>query len=176
MIDLCTGSGCVACAVARVLPGADVVATDISPDALAVARENARLLEVAGRVTFLQGDLFAALPEGSPPADVITANPPYIRTAELPKLDATVRDFEPPLALDGGGDGLALVRRILAGAARHLRPGGLLLMEIGFDQGPAVKSLAEAVAGLADVAVLPDMQGHPRVLRARRKPAPPSGG
>jgi release factor glutamine methyltransferase len=152
-LDLCTGSGCVAVSLARERPTSSVVATDVSADALAVARENALRLG-AYNLAFVEGDLFAALSALGPSAtktfDVIVANPPYIPAGEIPTLMADVRDFEPKLALDGGGDGLDLVRRIVTEAPRHLAPLGLLAMEIGFGQAPAVAALFEA-AGFAEV-------------------------
>jgi release factor glutamine methyltransferase len=168
VIDLCTGSGCVACSVAKLLPAARVTATDISEAALSVARSNAERLGVADRVTFRAGDLLAAIPSDHPPADFVTANPPYIPDAEVAKLDPTVRDFEPHLALKGGADGLDFVRRIVDGVARVLKPGGTLFVEIGFDQGPAVEALLRSRGGFEGVTVLRDFQGHPRVLKARR--------
>ena len=147
-LDLCTGSGCVAVSLARERPTASVVATDVSPHALAVARENALRLG-AYNLAFVQGDLFAACTAGAT-FDVVVANPPYIASGEIPTLMADVRDFEPKLALDGGGDGLDLVRRIVAEAPRHLAPLGLLALEIGYGQASAVAALFDA-AGFSDV-------------------------
>lgn len=129
-LDLCTGSGAIAISLALARPGAQVTATDLSEEALAVARENASRLGAAG-VTFLAGDLYAPL---SPPApdtlfDVIVSNPPYVPRGELDTLSPEVRR-EPRLALDGGDDGMAVTRRIVAGAAVHLRPGGVLVLEM----------------------------------------------
>lgn len=146
MLDLCTGSGCVAVAVARQRPTSKVVATDISPDALAVARDNALRLG-AYNVAFLESDLFANV-RGV--FDVITANPPYIVTSEIDTLMPDVKDFEPRLALDGGADGLDLVRRIVEAAPNHLVPGGVLALEIGMGEADATKTLLEA-RGFADV-------------------------
>lgn len=143
-LDLCTGSGCVAVAMARQRPTANVTATDLSDDALAVARDNAYRLG-AYNVAFRQGDLFAALAAGSaakrPVFDVITANPPYIASAEIAELMPDVRDHEPRLALDGGDDGLDLVRRIAAEATHYLVPGGVLAIEVGAGEAPAAHEL-----------------------------------
>src|SRR5581483_11137760 len=166
VLDLGTGSGCLAVAIARNHKGAAVTATDVSPDALAVARRNVEKHRLGERVTLREGDLFAALPPGER-FHVIVSNPPYIRTADLAGLAVEVREHEPRLALDGGADGLAVVERIAAGAADHLEQGGSLLIEIGYDQD------AEARARLGRHGwqvekTIPDGAGHPRVLRARR--------
>ena len=137
-LDLCTGSGCVAITLARQRPTATVLATDLSDDALAVARDNALRLG-AYTVSFGRGDLFAAVPEGCGPFDVIVSNPPYIPSAEVETLDRDIRDFEPRLALDGGPDGLALVRRIVEGAPARLAPGGGLAVEVG--EGEAAEAV-----------------------------------
>jgi release factor glutamine methyltransferase len=140
MLDLCTGSGCVAVAAARQPPTSKVGATDLSPDALAVARANALRLG-AYHVAFTESDLFATV-KGA--FDVIAANATYIATAEIAGLMPDVRDFEPTLALDGGADGLDLVRRIVDAAPNHLVAGGLLAIEIGMGEADATKALFEA--------------------------------
>jgi len=167
VLDLCTGSGCVGVSIAKLLPQVRVVATDISPAAAAVATRNAAKLSVSDRVQVLCGDLFAALPADAPEFDYLVANPPYIADAEIPKLEPVVRDFEPHLALAGGPDGLSLIRRIVAEAPEHLAPGALLLIEIGFDQGPAAEALLKARPDFTDICVRKDFQGHPRVLTGR---------
>ncbi|HEY4013230.1 MAG TPA: peptide chain release factor N(5)-glutamine methyltransferase [Polyangiaceae bacterium] len=166
-LDLCTGSGCVAVTLARERPTAFVMATDASDDALAVARSNALRLG-AYPVAFRKGDLFAALDPNAGKAtprrfDVVTANPPYIPTADIPSLMVDVRDFEPRLALDGGGDGLALVRRIVTGAPSHLARGGILAVEVGAGEAPDVASLFEA-AGFTAVEVRRDYARIERVV------------
>jgi release factor glutamine methyltransferase len=141
LLDLCTGSGCVAISIARQRPTAKVWASDVSPDAIAVARENAYRLG-AYNIAFATGDLFA--PIGDRKFDVVTANPPYIATAEIATLMPDVREFEPRLALDGGADGLDLVRRIVEDAPAHLVPGGVLAMEIGAGEADATRAIFEA--------------------------------
>ncbi|HSP77624.1 MAG TPA: HemK/PrmC family methyltransferase, partial [Myxococcaceae bacterium] len=136
------------------------LATDVSEDACALARENARALGVADRVTVLQGDLFAPLPPDAR-FEVVVSNPPYIDTAEIPTLSPEVRR-EPHLALDGGADGLVLIRRVVEGARRFLVPGGLLAMEIGETQGAAVKELLQA-AGYVDARVEKDLERRDRL-------------
>jgi len=159
-LDLCTGSGCVAVAMARQRPTAQVFGSDVSPDALAVARDNALRLG-AYNTAFFESDLFAAF--AGKRFDVITANPPYIASAEIPTLMPDVRDHEPRLALDGGADGLVLVRPIVAEAPSHLEPGGLLAVEIGAGEAPATVALFEA-AGFLDVRVHRDIARIERVV------------
>ena len=159
-LDLCTGSGCVAIAMARQRPTAQVFASDISRDALAVARDNALRLG-AYNTAFFESDLYAAF--AGKRFDVITANPPYIASAEIPTLMPDVRDHEPKLALDGGEDGLVLVRRIVTDATAHLEPGGLLAVEIGAGEAPATVLLFEA-GGFVDVRVHRDIARIERVV------------
>jgi release factor glutamine methyltransferase len=141
-LDLCTGSGCVAVTLARERPTASVLGTDVSPGALAVARDNALRLG-AYTLALREGDLFAAVaPEQR--FDVITANPPYIARREIDSLAPDIRDHEPRLALEAGDDGLALLRRVVAGAAAHLEPGGVLAVEVAAGQASDVAKLFEA--------------------------------
>jgi release factor glutamine methyltransferase len=160
-LDLCTGSGCVAISLALDRPTSLVLATDASEDALAVARDNALRLG-AYRVSLRHGDLYAAVPAGCR-FDVVTANPPYIASGDLPGLMTDVRDFEPRLALLGGQDGLDLVRRVVAGAAPFLVPGGVLAVEVGAGQAPAVVTLFER-AGYAEVEIRRDYARIERVV------------
>jgi release factor glutamine methyltransferase len=170
VLDLCTGSGCVALAIAQHLKTSTVTATDISPAAVEIARKNTEALGLADRVKVLQGDLFDALAETveAQPFHFITANPPYIPTGQIETLDRSVRDYEPVAALDGGLDGLAFHRRILDGAVSRLLPGGNVLLEIAFDQAEPALQLANEITGLRDVRILKDNAGHNRVLAARR--------
>ncbi len=159
-LDVCTGSGCIAISLAAERPQATVLATDLSQDACALARENAQALGVADRVTVLHGDLFAPLPPDAR-FDVVVSNPPYIASEEIPTLSAEVRR-EPHMALDGGPDGLVLLRKVIEGARRVLKPGGLLAMEIGETQGGAVKALLQA-AGYEDARVEKDLERRDRL-------------
>ena len=170
VLDLCTGSGCVAAAVAHNVKAAVVIATEISPAAAAVARRNVARLGLDGRVAVEEGDLFEPLTRmvDPQPFDVIVSNPPYIPTRSVAELDRSVRDYEPVQALDGGPDGLAFHRRILAEGADRVVPGGRLFMEIQFDHGPAARELAAAAGGWEDVRILKDHAGHDRVVTARR--------
>lgn len=167
VLDLCTGSGVIAVVLALELDR-PVLAVDCSRAALAVARRNVRRHRVDDRVMVLCADLFSALPD-RPCYDLVVSNPPYVAGHELERLDPEVRDWEPRLALAGGEDGLDVIRRIAAGCAVCLRPGGWLFMEIGCDQEQAVLSLFSSPRlGFTDVAVLPDLAGRPRVLQARK--------
>jgi release factor glutamine methyltransferase len=159
VLDLCTGSGCVAITLALTRPTTQVTATDISQAALALAEENALRLG-APSVAFARADLFGEL---RGPFDLITANPPYIASAEIATLAPDVRQFEPRLALDGGDDGLVLVRRILEEAPARLAKGGVLAMEIGAGQAEAVAALF-LERGFADVERARDLARIERVV------------
>jgi release factor glutamine methyltransferase len=163
MLDLCTGSGCVAVSVARQRPTGKVVASDLSPDALAVARDNALRLG-AYNMAFVESDLFANI-QGK--FDVITANPPYILTSDIEGLQPDIREFEPRLALDGGADGLDLVRRIVERAPDHLVPGGVLALEIGMGEAAATQALLEA-RGFTEVRADRDYAKIDRVVSGLR--------
>ena len=156
--DIGTGSGCIAVAIAANLPGALVYATDLAPAALSVARRNVERHGLADRVRLLEGDLLDPLPE---PIDLLLSNPPYTILAEI---DEGVRRHEPRQALDGGPDGLAVYRRLLAAAPARLRPGGAVVLEIGADQGPAVSDLARAHFPTARIEVYRDLAGLDRVV------------
>jgi len=140
-LDLCTGSGCVAITLARERPTSRFVACDVSPEALAVARDNALRLG-AYNVAFRSGDLYSAIEPGSR-FDLVTANAPYIAAGEIASLPPDVRNFEPRVALDGGEDGLRIIRSIVLQAPEYLRAGGLLAVEVGAGQAPAVAELFE---------------------------------
>lgn len=154
LLDVAAGSGVIALSLARHWPGAEVTATDISPEALALASANAQQLGLGGQVRFLQGDLYAALPGGDAPYAGIAANLPYIPSGDLPGLQREVQ-FDPVLALDGGADGLDLVRRLVAGAPPRLEALGWLALEIGIGQGEAVAALLRE-AGFSEVEVVED--------------------
>jgi release factor glutamine methyltransferase len=168
VLDLCTGSGCVAIAVAKNCPTAVVTATDISPAALAVAQENAVRHKVDHRVRLLEGDLFAAVPNDDR-FDIMTANPPYVTTAELESLARDIRKYEPRSALDGGPDGLDVLRRIVAEAPQHLVPGGWLFVEISSTQADLVRQLLSDDGRYEEIGVKKDLSGRSRVAAARLK-------
>ncbi|MCM5556425.1 peptide chain release factor N(5)-glutamine methyltransferase [Pleomorphomonas sp. JP5] len=163
-LDLGTGTGAIAVTLLAKLPGARGMATDLSPGALAVAKDNADRNGVGDRLDFAQGDFFAAV-TGS--FNLIVSNPPYIASTVIADLDREVRLHDPLLALDGGPDGLAAYRTIVGGVHDHLAPGGLLAVEIGWDQGEAVDTLFRA-SGLVEVEVHRDLGSRQRVVSGRR--------
>lgn len=163
--DVCTGSGCVAIALARGVARAKVTASDIDADALSLARENARQLSAS--VDFSQADLLAGLADSS--LDVLTANPPYISEADYAGLAPTVRAFEPRRALVGGPDGMEFISRLAHEAPRVLRSGAELWMEIGDDQGPATETLLWQANQYSRIQILCDYAGRARLARALRR-------
>lgn len=167
-LDVCTGSGAVAVSLAAERPDLRVDATELSPGAAEVARANARTHKVQDRVRVLEGDLLAPV-KGERPYDVIASNPPYIPSRDIAGLMADVRDFEPHMALDGGDDGLVLVKRLLREGVELLVPGGALLMEIGHDQGARVVALAKSVGAYDEVSLKEDYAGIERVVIAKKK-------
>ena len=168
VLDLCTGSGCVAVSVAHKVKTASLLATDVSTEALDVARRNAAKHGVGDRVSFALGDLWDAVPDGRA-FDAILTNPPYIAETEFAELAVDVRDHEPRLALDGGPDGLAFYRRIAAGVGAFLKPGGAVLVEIGSTQDDAVRALFAAQSELELGATLKDALRLPRVVCAKKR-------
>jgi release factor glutamine methyltransferase len=160
--EIGTGSGAIAISLALLLPKAKIYATDISPRALKIAGANLEKHGVQDRVHLLQGDLLDPLPE---PVDIIIANLPYIRDEELNELSAEIRMYEPIVALHGGRDGLDRMRKLLVDANEKLRPGGLILLEIGPGQGPAVTAWAKDLFPGARVELVNDLSGRERVLR-----------
>ncbi len=163
VLDVGTGSGAIAIALARELPGAEVVAVDISAAALEVARGNAERHGVSGRMRFVESDLVARL--GAEVFDVVVSNPPYVPPDDREGMHPQVRDWEPAEALFAGESGLGIYRRLVPAAWERLRQGGLLAMELGFGQSEA---MAELLAGWDGVRFIDDLQGIPRVVLARR--------
>ena len=161
VLDLCTGSGAIAVALAKELPAATIVATDASTEAVAIAKKNAERNGFADRVDLRAGDLFA--PVAGERFDIIVSNPPYIASAVIPTLSVEVRR-EPRIALDGGPDGLAFYDRICGGAREYLVPGGMLVVEHGFDQAAPVRERFER-AGFTDIQLVHDLGKNPRVTR-----------
>ena len=161
MIDLGTGSGAILLAVLAERPAARGVGTDISFEALAVAKENASSLELDNRAAFLRTEWAAGF--GDQSFDLVVSNPPYIPSADIDGLDPEVRDHDPRLALDGGPDGLEAYRLLAPEIMRILKPGGVFAVEIGWDQGPAVQALFQA-AGFTDVKVVKDLGDRNRVV------------
>lgn len=168
--DVCTGSGCIAVALLKNLPGAHALATDISADALAVAKLNAERHGVADRLDLLEGDLLEPVRgfPGGRDLHYIVSNPPYIPDSEWEDVEPNVRDYEPHHALRGGADGLGYVRRIIEEAPALLRPAGLLLVEVAASAAEVSLGLARSHPLLRDARVEHDHEGLPRVVVAHR--------
>ena len=171
VMDLCTGSGAIAAAVAANVPNVKVVATELSPRAFMLARVN---LRPYANVKVLRGDLFEALEskDSDPstkdiPFDAILTNPPYIPSGAIDGLAREVKDHEPHMALDGGKDGLDIIKRIIAEAPAHLKPSGFLLMEIGDDEADAVMDLVLSSGAYRSASILKDLAQKDRMLMAR---------
>lgn len=158
VLDMCTGSGCVLISILKKTYGVTGVGTDISKQALNVAKENARINEVSA--VFERSDLFDNVMDTF---DVIVSNPPYIRSGEIPALMPEVAEFEPTIALDGKEDGLFFYRKIISKSREYLKPEGMLLFEIGYDQGQQVSEMMR-FAGFTEVQVIKDLAGHDRVV------------
>ncbi|MBI5529155.1 MAG: peptide chain release factor N(5)-glutamine methyltransferase [Deltaproteobacteria bacterium] len=166
VLDLGCGSGCIGITMAAEVPSANVACADISPAAIAIARKNAAAFGIESRVGFFTGDLFA--PVAGRMFDAIVSNPPYIPTKMIDELQIEIRKYEPRAALDGGPDGLDVVRRIVAEAPAHLIEGGTLLVEIAEFQADAVREFAAANGSYADVRIGNDLSGRPRCFAATK--------
>jgi len=165
IVDVGTGSGCVAISLALESEAGQIAAVDISPAALAIAQENAEHLGVAQRITFHQGSLLAPV---AGRADLIVANPPYIADPEWTAIDDGIKWYEPDIALRGGPDGLAVIRQLLAEAAQRAAPGGAILCEIGWQQGSTARKLARTFFPQATVEILSDYGGRDRLLAVQK--------
>ena len=182
IIDVGTGSGCIALALAAELPNAEILASDISADALEIARINAVRLQLSSRITFLQSDLLGGITRSedphrppdhqSPIFDFVVANPPYVGEGEADKVQREVRKFEPQQAVFAGHDGLDVITRLIPQAQAYLRPGGWLVLEIGYTQEQPVRAL---LGGWREVRTVPDLQGIPRVIAGRYRDDRASG-
>jgi len=168
ILDLGTGSGAIAIALARELPAARIVATDLSMAALRLAQENAKLHHVDQRILFVRGDMFAAIPGASQRFKVVVTNPPYVSHAEILELPREILDFEPHHALDGGPDGLAAIRHIIAEAPTVLSQAGALFMEMGADQAESVSALVKDSQHYENYRIIKDYSSLDRVLIAIR--------
>ena len=169
IVDIGTGSGILAITFAASLPAARVIATDISPEAIAVARANAQRHGVSDRIEFVHGSLLEPLVHRTPlvQVDFLVSNPPYISNAEWDGVEMNVRDFEPTMALRAGADGLDYLRPLIAASHQFVRPGGEVLLEIADSQAEVVRLLAAENPVLAEVRILSDYEQLPRVLAAR---------
>ncbi len=169
--DVGTGSGILAVCAAKYVPRSRVTAIDISPAALVIARRNADRHGVAGRIDFVESDLFAALPSATR-FDAIVSNPPYVSTAEMASLPKDVRDYEPHVALEAGEQGTAVIEPLVEQAAERLLPGGKLMIEVSPMIADRVEQLLREQAGFRLDDTIRDLAGHPRAVRATRKSQP----
>ncbi len=165
--DMGTGAGAVALSLAAEGTWTRVVATDVSPEALSVAADNAERYDLGGHVEFREGSLFEPLEEGER-FDVIVSNPPYIAEGEKEELQPEVRDWEPPEALFAGEDGLDVIRQLVAGAPKHLLSGGLLALECGLGQAEGIAADVQATGAFGAVRIRADLTGRPRFVTAER--------
>lgn len=165
--DMGTGAGAVALSLAAEGTWTRVVATDVSPEALSVAADNAERYDLGGHVEFREGSLFEPLEEGER-FDVIVSNPPYIAEGEKGELQPEVRDWEPPEALFAGADGLDVIRQLVAGAPKHLLSGGLLALECGLGQAEGIAADVQATGAFGAVRIRADLTGRPRFVTAER--------
>jgi release factor glutamine methyltransferase len=166
ILDLGTGSGAIAIALARELSGAKIVAVDLSMPALQLARENARFNQVEKQLQFVQADIFSGIPGASEKFDSIVSNPPYVSFAEFNQLPREIRDYEPRRALDGGPDGLTAVRHLIVKAPAILRRGGGLFLEMGAGQAETVSTLISKSQEYKSFSILKDFSGIDRVMVA----------
>lgn len=169
ILDLCTGSGCIAVAAAVQRREAQMTAVDVSAEALEIARQNVEKHKVLDRIRLVQGDLFAPL-DHNVRYDVIASNPPYVAEGELETLQADVRLYEPRLALAAGTDGLSVIRRLVAEAPNYLASNGTLLFEFSPEQSSAVLEILQSNEAFTDSTIIKDLSGNPRVAVARRHP------
>jgi release factor glutamine methyltransferase len=164
LVDVGTGSGAIALALAKELPNADVLAVDVSAEALEVARANAARLQLASRICFQQSDVLDAVSrDGS--FDFVVSNPPYVALSEADKVQDVVKKYEPKVAVFAGEHGLDIIRKLIPQAHEALRPGGYLVMEIGYSMSEAVMKIMD---GFDDVHAVPDLAGIPRVVVGRK--------
>jgi release factor glutamine methyltransferase len=168
--DLCSGSGCIAVAIAKNFHDAHIIATDVSDAALAVAARNVEKHRLTEQVRLLCGDLFEPVIRELDvnQFDLIVCNPPYVSTAEYEKLDKNVKDYEPQFALLAGEDGMDIYRRIVEKADNFLKPGAALMLEIGYAQGPAARELLEQTGAFTDITIEKDVHDNDRIITARR--------
>ncbi|HBY20314.1 MAG: protein-(glutamine-N5) methyltransferase, release factor-specific [Clostridiales bacterium GWE2_32_10] len=164
LLDICTGSGCIAISIAKYMEDISIIAVDISNDSLMVATYNADINNVLDKITFIQSDLFESLAKDYMNVfDIIVSNPPYIERGEIPKLSREVKDFEPRLALDGGNSGLDFYRKITKESGMYLKNNGKIFYEIGYNQGNAVKNIL-VENGFRDIEITKDLAGLDRCV------------
>lgn len=172
ILDLCTGSGCIAITLAKELPDAVIYAADVSKEALLIAKENAKMHGVLRNIKFIHGDIFESLDSRLTTLDgffdLIVSNPPYIKTSDIKNLEPEVKDFEPINALDGGDDGLKITRRIIDDAHKYLKKHGWLMIEMGIGQALDVKTLIEKSGDYDEISTIKDYSGIERVIKAKK--------
>lgn len=166
ILDLCTGSGCIAISLAKFLFNVKITATDISPKAIEIASYNARLNNVTERIEFIKSDLFTQYAIRNTQYDIIVSNPPYIPSAEIDNLQPEI-SYEPRIALDGGKDGLEIYRKIIHQAPRHLQQGGFLILEMGFNQAKEIKNIFQKYGNFKILKVIKDYNNIDRVIVAK---------
>ncbi|OGC15563.1 protein-(glutamine-N5) methyltransferase, release factor-specific [candidate division WOR-1 bacterium RIFOXYC2_FULL_37_10] len=162
VLDIGTGSGCIAVTLAKYIPQAKVWATDISEEALEIAKKNAKKHGILDRIKLIKGDLFADIKEKF---DIIISNPPYIPTDDIENLEPNVKGFEPREALDGGKDGLDIVRKIIEEASIYLKPDGILMLELEYRQSKKVEKLIKN-KGYKNIEIIKDFAGLNRIIKA----------
>ena len=167
VLEIGTGSGAISIALANECPQASIIASDISFEALTVARENA-FFHGAGPIQFIKGNLYEPLKEGGTIFGLIISNPPYIPTDEIPQLPSGIRDYEPYIAFDGGTDGLTFYRAIVQKAPNFLKPGGYLLLEVGKGQSHDVAKIMVGTNKFSSPEIIKDLSGIERVVKTRR--------
>jgi release factor glutamine methyltransferase len=169
VVDLCAGCGCIAVALAKEFTNSTFYAIDNSGAALKIARLNGEKHKVNERISFISGNLFQPLSDVKGSIDIVVSNPPYVKSGELERLDPEIREFEPLPALDGGEDGLDIIRDIIAKAPEYLKSNGWLFLEIAFDQAPDVQTFIEKSGCYTAPTVVKDLSGNDRVVKARVK-------
>ena len=168
ILDIGTGSGCIAVSLAKALPDVEIIATDISRKAIALARHNAQLNNVADKIKFLNADLFMSYELSAMDYDIILSNPPYIPLAEIKKLQPEI-SYEPSIALDGGLDGLDFYRKVSKHAPPYLKNGGYLIMEMGFGQKSSIENIFKRLEDLNILEVVKDYSNIDRIIIMRKK-------
>ncbi len=169
ILELGTGSGAISIALASERPEHRLIAVDRSINAVRIARENAGRHHVEDRINFFVGEWFQSLNEHFHPFDMIVSNPPYIKTGDIGTLQPEIYEYEPHMALDGGEDGLQWIRHIIFHASRYLKPGGILILEIGHDQKEAIQKIIASLDWCKQVDFIMDYSGHHRIMQLQKK-------
>ncbi len=168
VLDVCTGSGCISLALAAEFEKISITSTDISFEALTIASENASCNKVTDKIKFIRADLLTAINKDAA-FDLIISNPPYIRESDISGLAPEVRTFEPALALDGGPSGMSYIKKLIKNSEKFLRPGALILLEIGLGQGNEARAFADSTGFYEEIKTIKDLSGIERIFSARKK-------